>query len=80
MCALLASEHSETARLKTFNAPFTEAEFLDVLGTKVLRFFLLFAVSQSPLTNGFYPPPPRNLNKIVKLYVHEFGFRSKHTF
>ncbi len=34
----------------------TEAEFLDVIGTKVLRVSsLLFTVSS---TNGFYSPPP----------------------
>jgi hypothetical protein len=32
-----------------------EAEFSDVIGTKVLRVFLLFTVTS---TNGFYPPPP----------------------
>jgi hypothetical protein len=33
------------------------AEFLDIIGTKVLRVFLL-AIHSHPYTNGFYPPPP----------------------
>jgi hypothetical protein len=35
----------------------TEVEFLDVIGTKVLRVFL-FAIYIVTSTNGFYPPPP----------------------
>ncbi len=38
-----------------------EAEFLDVIGTKVLRVFLLAV--HNHLTNGFNPPPP--LTKVV---------------
>jgi hypothetical protein len=34
----------------------SEAEFLDVIRTKVLRVFLLAIHSHLP--NGFYPPPP----------------------
>ncbi len=35
-----------------------ETEFLDVIGTKVLRVFLLAIYSQSPLLTDFTTPPP----------------------
>jgi hypothetical protein len=41
-------------------APFlslSEAEFLNIIGTKVLGVFLL-AIHAVTATNGFYPPPP----------------------
>ncbi len=54
-----------------------EAEFLDVIGTKVLRVFLLFTVSY---TNGFPPPPFEqkwaetgfysNVNQLVEVTVN----------
>jgi hypothetical protein len=34
-----------------------ENEFLDVIGTKVLRVFLL-AIFTVTFSSGFYPPPP----------------------
>ncbi len=37
---------------------FPKAEFLDIIGTKVLRVFLLAIHSHLYSTNGFYPPPP----------------------
>jgi hypothetical protein len=38
--------------------PGTEAEFLDVLGRKVLRVFRLAIHMQSPLLTDFTPPHP----------------------
>ncbi len=40
-----------------------EAEFVDVIGTKLLRFFLL--AIHSHLYYGFYPPPPPSVLKLV---------------
>jgi hypothetical protein len=37
---------------------YAEAEFLDIIGTKLLRVFLLAIQSQSPLLTEFYSPPP----------------------
>ncbi len=36
---------------------YAEAEFLDIIGTKLLRVFLLAIQSQSPLLTEFYSPP-----------------------
>ncbi len=42
-----------------------EAEFLDVIGTKVLRLSFPPCYSQSPLRLDFTPPPPPPPKKIV---------------
>ncbi len=43
-CTILAQhmQTAEAARSKTCNAPYAEAEFLDVIGTKVISVSLLY--------------------------------------
>jgi hypothetical protein len=43
-----------------------EAEFLDIIGTKVLWVFFL-AINSQLYTNGFYPPPPPPCKSGLKL-------------
>ncbi len=52
----------------------TEAEFLDVIGTKVLRVSsLLSTVTCLQFTNGFYPPPRKSGWKLVCIVNIVYG-------